>query len=347
MADILLPPWLKIARTQFAYLDNTGLTRALYTKIPETTGYGGDRMRASLEFAPAGGISAQGKLERAVLRAFLTRLRGRQNRAFLFDPGYQRRGSFPTGELLGNATFVNGTTGFSLSDATLSLAENDRVARLTQISTGSTTLVSAASVPTTAQAAYALRAAWNFGRIAGTAGTTTLRAGSTSGANDYGESSSFTTGGVSTFMAVVTGSSAFPGFRWVHTSAQLSDYVDIQYFSMSRCLQSSSTGSGVAGTAIYVSRGPASTTRSLLPDDRVEIITSLGSELKVVTASLDFDSSGLGYLQFLPPLRGTVTTSSPVIVHQPMGRFMFGGEFVGWNDEPGVFTRASADFEEW
>jgi hypothetical protein len=29
-----------------------------------------------------------------------------------------------------------------------------------------------------------------------------------------------------------------------------------------------------------------------------------------------------------------------------MGRFLFVGEFPEWSNEPGIFTNASADFEE-
>lgn len=70
--DILLPPWLKVSRLQTSYLDNTGMTRGLYTAAPETTGFGGDRLKLSLEFVPTS--SRQTPVERAALRTFLARL---------------------------------------------------------------------------------------------------------------------------------------------------------------------------------------------------------------------------------------------------------------------------------
>jgi len=105
-------------------------------------------------------------------------------------------------------------------------------------------------------------------------------------------------------------------------------------------------GSSPTGSAMHIKGLPSSTDGLLLPADEFEIITSKGSELKIVTAALNSDAAGLGYLQFEPPLRGTVADNAPVIVHEPMGRFIFTGDLAGWDNEPGIFTRASAEFEE-
>jgi hypothetical protein len=87
---------------------------------------------------------------------------------------------------------------------------------------------------------------------------------------------------------------------------------------------------------------PVSTNGLLMPDDEIQV----GNELKLVTAPLNSDAAGLGYLQFEPPLRGAPADNAPVILHEPMGRFLFTGELVGWDHEPGIITRASAEFEE-
>jgi hypothetical protein len=106
------------------------------------------------------------------------------------------------------------------------------------------------------------------------------------------------------------------------------------------------TGTSQTGSAVHLRGLPASTNGLLLPDDRVEIITDLGSEMKIVTASLNSDAAGRGYLQFEPPLRGTPAEGAAVIVNQPMTRAMFAGDMVGWDDSPGIITAASAEFEE-
>jgi hypothetical protein len=112
VADVLLPTWLRVARLRTDYLDNTGMTRGLYTAAPETTGFGGDRLKLSLEFSPTISSDTDSALDRATIRSFLARLRGRQNRALLWDPSYRQRGSFAATELLTNNTFASSTTGW-------------------------------------------------------------------------------------------------------------------------------------------------------------------------------------------------------------------------------------------
>jgi len=107
-----------------------------------------------------------------------------------------------------------------------------------------------------------------------------------------------------------------------------------------------STGTSQTGSALHVKGLPVSANGLLLPNDQFEVITSRGSELKIVTSALNSDAAGLGYLQFEPPLRGAPADNAPIILHQPMGRFIFTGEFPEWSTEPGFITTASAEFEE-
>ncbi len=100
------------------------------------------------------------------------------------------------------------------------------------------------------------------------------------------------------------------------------------------------------GSALYIKGLPASMSGLLEIDDQVEVVTALGSELKVVTARLNSDAAGLGYLQFEPPLRTSPIDNAPVVIHQPFGRFLFSGDAVGWDSDPGVWSSASAEFEE-
>lgn len=84
----------------------------------------------------------------------------------------------------------------------------------------------------------------------------------------------------------------------------------------------------------------------LLAGDWVEIITSYGSELKMVTAALNTDSAGRGTLCFSPPIRGSVGANAIVIVARPCGRFVFAGPALEWATDPGIITAASFEFEE-
>lgn len=107
-----------------------------------------------------------------------------------------------------------------------------------------------------------------------------------------------------------------------------------------------STGTSPTGTQMRVKGLPASTVGLLLPGDQVEIQTSRGPELKIVTSVLTSDAAGLGLLNFSPRLRGTVTDCAPISVNKPMGRFVYTGATSEWSNDPGVFSASSFDFEE-
>lgn len=533
MADILLPPWLNIARLHTDYLDNTGMTRGLYTAAPETTGFGGDRLKLSLEFVPTS--SRQTPVERAALRTFLARLRGRQNRAYLYDPSYRQRGSFPAPELLGNNTFANGTTGLSAFNSSSNLTVVDRRLRATfnNAALGMAITNTSALTTLTQYAPYAFRVMAEAGR--GDASLTLMRAGTTQGGTEFASStpsgvglqtvvavpysvaSVFVTAGVGADAGRIagdywtcpyislsrcalvdngpnlllqsdefdatwtpnnatvddqTGAAVAPdgtatadaleenttnGFHYVQqskvVSAAAADYAfgvairagsrafafleisggsgsatvyvningvavgapsngtgwanarafvvnagngwviawivarktnsdtsitarvgsatalgsgsyvgingdDAIYLWRGTLAQSSvpprlalttvaaTTGATQTGSALYIKGLPASTNDLLLPDDRFEVITSRGSELKIVTAALNSDAAGLGYLQFEPPLLGVPADNAPIIINQPMTRAIFAGDVVGWDDAPGMLTTASAEFEE-
>lgn len=105
------------------------------------------------------------------------------------------------------------------------------------------------------------------------------------------------------------------------------------------------SGATQSGSRIYVKGLPVSTSGLLLPGDWAEVTTSLGPQLCMVVASLDSDAAGLGVLNVSPPVRGTVADGAEIIVNRPMGRFVLSSG-VEWMNEPGIFTTASAEFEE-
>lgn len=79
-----------------------------------------------------------------------------------------------------------------------------------------------------------------------------------------------------------------------------------------------STGTSLTGNALHVKGLPASTNGVLLPGDWIEI----GGELKQVSWPLNSDGAGLGYLQFEPALVRSPANDDPVIVTDPMGKFL-------------------------
>lgn len=107
-----------------------------------------------------------------------------------------------------------------------------------------------------------------------------------------------------------------------------------------------SAGTAPTGNSMRLKGLPASTTGLLLPGDWVELQSSRGSELKLVTAPLNSDAGGLGLLQLSPRLRGTVADNAGVIVNRPMGKFVYTQDVVEWSTEPGVYSSGSFELEE-
>jgi hypothetical protein len=532
MSDILLPMHLRQSRTAFRYLDSTGVSRATFTSALTTAAKGGDKLAASLQFTPHGGASTDGRSERAQLRSFLASLRGRQNRPYLTDLSYRRRGNFPTGELIPNGTFANGTAGWT-APSNSSLSATDRVLRVTRTlgDTGSSGANPTSDVTILQYVPYVARACFsgsvdiattpglgvyffdnagsnleasnflsnygmatvaavprftdariivvegNPGRQAGayftcpyvslsrcalvdngansllqsealdnaawtktncsittTAGTApdgnavadyitentanslhqVVQAAAASatavdlsfsvalkqngrtwavlemyeGTNAAGVYFDIVNGVIGTIntganWSNVRGNIASLGDGWFQctivarkTSASASIICGIYLASANGTVSYTGTGAfgliawrptfaqssvptrlvrttsaaqsatGQTGSAIYLKGLPASTNGLLEKDDQVEFITARGSELKLVTDRLNSDAAGLGYLRFEPPIRTSPADSAAVIIHNPMGRFIFTGDAVGWDNDPGFWSTASAEFEE-
>ena len=532
MSDVLMPLNLRHARTTTRYLDSSGISRGMFGGQTIVAARGGDRLALTLEMTKHGGRTAEGLAERAQLRSWLASLRGRQNAVYAIDKSARRRGSFPTGELLANNNFTDGTTGWTTSgEYAHTVSEGVLRATRTAMTANQFALWRSANVTVTQYAPYAIRfcvqpgrgsydtngftvddsansvtgsiytnyglltqamvpsttnirpalndrvtssylagdylnftyaslsrcalvdvrpnylvrsdeidnASWSKTNITVSAGTGTAPDG-TSSADFLTENTSNAFHSVS--QSVTVSASAQDYALCVPVAAsnrsfcflEMSDGTTFvnQYFALGAggsvgatgstgaswanrraftvnlgggwvlcCLVARKTGSSTSlsvtiggatadGTGSYVGtsvtsiavwratlaassvpgaiRGttaaavpigfpptgsalnlkglPASTNGLLEVDDQVEIVTARGSELKVITARLNSDAAGRGYLQFEPPLRTSPTDNAPVIIHQPMGRWLFSGDAVGWDNDPGVWSTASAEFEE-
>ena len=98
-------------------------------------------------------------------------------------------------------------------------------------------------------------------------------------------------------------------------------------------------GAAQTGSAIHLKGLPASTSGLLLAGDWIEFITPTYSELKRVTAPLNSDAAGLGYLQVEPILRASPVDNAAVIIRKPMGRFMLDEPTVKWSQgRAGVYS---------
>lgn len=145
-------------------------------------------------------------------------------------------------------------------------------------------------------------------------------------------------------MLAVSGNPSYSGdgaskiFVWRGAYAQSS-----VPFIPAQTTTTASTGTSQAGSSLNLKGLPVSSSGLLLPGDWVQI----GKQITMVTAALNSDAAGRGYLQFSPPLRTAPADNDPVIVNQPMGRFLYAGtSFAEWSNDPGVWTNVSLDFEE-
>lgn len=102
------------------------------------------------------------------------------------------------------------------------------------------------------------------------------------------------------------------------------------------------TGTSQTGAALHLKALPASTNSLLLPGDWVEC----SGQLNMVTAPLNSDAAGLGYLQLQRPFTTAPADNAPVIVNRPMGRFLLAEEDVSWSSRPGVLSDFSVSFVE-
>lgn len=105
------------------------------------------------------------------------------------------------------------------------------------------------------------------------------------------------------------------------------------------------SGGSPTGSSMIVKGAPANGADLLLPGDQFEVITTRGSELKIVTAPVMSNGAGIANIRFEPPLRGLCVSDAPVIVHEPFGYYMVPEQGLEWARDPGVI-RASLQVEE-
>lgn len=105
------------------------------------------------------------------------------------------------------------------------------------------------------------------------------------------------------------------------------------------------SGTSQTGGGLYLKGLPASTQNIRAAGDMVEIILPTGSQLVRLTAALDSDAAGLGYLQFENPVRVSPADNAAVIFNQPMMRGIL-TEGPAWPTRPGLFSDFDIDLIE-
>ena len=92
--------------------------------------------------------------------------------------------------------------------------------------------------------------------------------------------------------------------------------------------------------AFYVKGGPASMQGLLREGDVFEV----SGQIKIVTAALDLDAGGNGYLKFEPPMSRAVLDSTPIILTQPICKMMLVEDEVEFDCRPGGYSNFEFDF---
>lgn len=127
-----------------------------------------------------------------------------------------------------------------------------------------------------------------------------------------------------------TGDSASNIGAWGITTAQSSVPVRLSHDTTT----ARPTGTAQSGTGLYIKGLPASTDGLLLPG----AIVQTGNETHIAATRLDSDAAGCGYFQLTRPPRSAPANDSPLIVLDPMGRFLLANNQVEWVDDPGLFS---------
>ena len=102
------------------------------------------------------------------------------------------------------------------------------------------------------------------------------------------------------------------------------------------------SGESQTGSGLYLKGLPASTNGLLLAGDAVQI----GKQFFKVQAPLDSDAAGLGYLEVSPNIRTPFADNDPVIINQPMGRYMLASDDAGYSTRAGRISTMTLEFEE-
>lgn len=310
MGALIIPPWIQPESEDEEPLDEASVSfqPQFAPGATQRNSYGGLRPR----FVRTHTVRQE---EMAVLLSTIFDTDGRYN-AVHSKLHQLRRGAFTSTELVTNGTFANGTTGWSVSDAAqLEIAVSDRTLRVKRVAAGSDAFVRLAAL-----SGFGGTFPYYVARVFVRAGRGplrfTLRMGTTQDGNEIAESSTVTTQGLVELAGSVPGATVHLSIKDLFTTKSANDFCDVVYVSLAKCMLVN--GGSQTGSALEVDQTVTSTNGILLPNDWV----SIGGELKCVTAPLNTNASGQGYLRFKPQLFRSPADNSPIIITDPMGKFL-------------------------
>lgn len=331
--DVWFPDWLIPQTAKFGLDDFTAVDSSAVTGAPQSsTLFGTRRWHCRMDFPALRGDDGTLQLFQALVGA----LRGRSGRAWIADPSYFQRGSFPTLELVGAGRFPS-SSGWSTSGSALTVL--DYLARVQNSGAAAGYIVNSTAFPITSGAAYVIRA----GLYPGSVSAWAVNLGTTSGGSTLSASGALTTPGL--YLAAVSPVASSVFLSLLCNTAVAGNFVHYTLASLAR--GALVNGASQTGNALNVKALPVSTSGLLRVGDVVQIpLPTYVNQLVRLTAPLASDSSGNGYMQFEPELKESPAANAAVAIQNPMGRYMLANGSVGVELTPGVFGNASLEFIE-
>ena len=332
MTDYVLPPDLVASDVEWSLFDNTAVFASPLSGAVRTVSRPGTRWGVRMTFRA---VSDQ---KRRRLMSLIAILRGRSNRVWLTDPAYTLSGSFSCPELLTNNAAVTNTTGFSSSNAELVLSADSHLGlRLTRTGVTGDRYAYQSAITTVTSAPYAVRMLLASGRGSVRA---SIEAGTSQGATDVLNGATRTASGMYADSFAASGTSTHVSFYDYTSGRSAGDFQFLSWVSAARCALVN--GSSQTGSTLIIDGLPTSTNGLARAGDWFEV----NGELKRLTADLNSDGSGNGYLIFEPTLRTSPANNAPVIFRSPMGRFLVAEESTSWATRPGIISDITLSFVE-
>lgn len=324
MTDYTLPPDLVASEIEWRLFDNTAVFSSPLSGAVRTVSRPGNRWGARMVFRA---VSGQ---DRRRLMSLLSALRGRANRLWFTDPAYTLAGSFACPELLTNNAAVTNTTGWTSSNAELVLSADSHLGlRLARTGVVSDQYAYQSAITTVTSAPYAMRGIVLSGR--GNA-RYSFRAGTTQGDNTLLNGTTRTAEGRYAETFTASGTSTHISYYDLISGRSAGDFQFLSWASVSRCALVN--GASQTGGKLIIDGLPTSTNGLAFAGDWFEV----NGELKRLTADLNSDGSGNGYLIFEPTLRASPADNTPVVFRSPMGKFMLAEDSAGWSTRPGILS---------
>ncbi len=225
MSEVLWPPDIAPASQDWQILGNVGVFESPLNGAVRTVSRKGARLGCRVSVPMLNGTN------RARLMAVLGALRDRSNVIWMPDFSTTLRGSFSAPELLANNDFSNGTTGWTVQYAALTVS--DRVARLTASQAGANPQFYQ-SVSVSQYVPYALRSFLIDGEQSAGLSIGRFIYDGTYNSTDYLPARGL--GTVSLVSKATASAAQYPAVYAATNGYTAGSYVEIPWSSMSRCI---------------------------------------------------------------------------------------------------------------